>query len=145
MGDRSPATVGLIIIAYVLTTFAVQGTSHFVVNAGHYAAMTIMRPEPVVAMGIASMLVQGLIFALLFPVFRRDASPVKSALLFSWAVGGFLASYIVLGEAGKYAIPSIPSWIAVELSAAFAQFTIFGALLGLLHRRRAPQPVQQHA
>jgi hypothetical protein len=57
-------------------------------------------------------------------------------VLFSWALGAFLASYIILGEAGKYAIPSISSWIAVELSTAAVQFTAFGALLGLLHRRR---------
>src|SRR2546427_6598813 len=49
----------------------------------------------------------------LFPyttLFRSVWDGVK----FSWALGGFLASYIVLGEAGKYAIPSIASWIAVE-------------------------------
>ena len=64
------------------------------------------------------MLIQGLIFAWLFPVFRNAAAPVKSGIVFSLTIGAFLASYIVLGEAGKYAIPSLSSWIAVEFSAA---------------------------
>ena len=55
---------------------------------------------------------------------------------FSWALGAFLASYIVLGEAGKYAIPSLASWIAVEGGVAFVQYSLFGILLGLIHRRR---------
>ena len=61
------------------------------------------------------------------------------------ALGGFLASYIVLGEAGKYAIPSIASWIAVEGSVAFVQYTLFGVLLGVIHRRGAAGAQLPHA
>lgn len=137
MEARKPATIGLTVLAYVVTTFAVQGASHFAINAGHYAAIPIMRAEPVIAMGLVSMLIQGILFALLFPAFRRDSVGVWDGVKFSWALGGFLASYIVLGEAGKYVIPSIASWIAVEVSVAFVQYTLFGVLLGLIHRRRA--------
>jgi hypothetical protein len=140
MEARKPVTVALTIVAYVATTFAVQGGSHFVVNADHYAAISIMRPQPIVPMGLISMLVQGAIFGLLFPAFDRAPSTIRNAVLFSWAMGAFLASYIVLGEAGKYAIPSIPSWVAVEASTAAIQFTVFGILLGLLHRGRMPTP-----
>jgi hypothetical protein len=141
MEARSPGTIALTVLAYVGTTFAVQGTSHFVVNAEHYAAIPIMRSQPVVAMGIASMVIQGLIFAFLFPTFNRGGSPVRNGIVFAWMIGGFLASYIVLGEAGKYSIPSIPSWVAVEASVALVQYTVFGALLGLLHRRPATAAV----
>ena len=136
MEARRPATVALTVLAYVATTFAVQGASHFAVNAAHYAAIPIMRAEPVIAMGLASMLIQGVLFAVLFPAFTRGVSTVWDGVKFSWALGGFLASYIVLGEVGKYAIPSIASWIAVEGSVAFVQYTLFGVLLGLIHRRR---------
>ena len=141
MGIRRPATMALTVLAYVITTFAVQGGSHFAINADHYAAISIMRAEPIVAMGLLSMVIQGALFAVLYPTFSRGAAPMKNGVVFSWALGGFLASYIILGEAGKYSIPSIPSWIAVEASVAAVQYTVFGVLLGLLHRRagvRAP-------
>ena len=134
MRSRAPATVLVTVLAYVVTTFAVQGTSHFVINKDHYAAISIMRAEPVIAMGIASMVIQGLIFALLFPTFNRGGNAVRNGLVFSWTIGGFLASYIALGEAGKYAIPSIPSWFVVETAVAAVQYSVFGALLGLIHR-----------
>ena len=137
MEPRKPATIALTVLAYVITTFGVQGTSHFAVNKDHFAAISIMRPEPMIALGVASMIVQGLIFAYLFPTFRRAQHPVRSALAFSLTIGAFLASYIVLGEAGKYAVPSVSSWIFVEGSAALVQYSIFGVLLGLLHRRPA--------
>jgi hypothetical protein len=137
MEARKAPVIALTVLAYVVTTFGVQGASHFAINAAHYAAIPIMRTEPVIPMGLASMLIQGLIFALLFPTFTRGAATVWDGVKFSWALGGFLASYVVLGEAGKYAIPSIASWIAVEGSVAFVQYTLFGVLLGLIHRQRA--------
>lgn len=137
MEPRRPATVLLTVLAYVLATFGVQGASHFAINADHYAAISIMRPDPVIPMGVGSMLIQGTIIVLLFPTFNTGASTIRNALVFSWTIGGFLASYIVLGEAGKYAIPSISSWILVEGSTAVVQFTIFGLLLGLVHRKPA--------
>ena len=138
-------TVALTVIAYIVVTFGVQGTSHFAINAGHYAAIPIMRAEPVFAMGLTSMVIQGLLFAWLFPIFNRRGSALRNGIVFSWALGAFLASYIVLGEAGKYAIPSIPSWIAVEASTAFVQYTLFGAALGWLHRRDLALPAGQIA
>ena len=137
MEARKPATISLTVLAYVVTSFGVQGASHFAINAGHYAAIPILRAEPIIAMGLVSMLIQGVIFALLFPAFQRGSGVVWDGVKFSWALGGFLASYVVLGEAGKYAIPSIASWIAVEGSVAFVQYTLFGVLLGLIHRHRA--------
>ena len=137
---RRPSQVALTIVAYVFTTFAVQGTSHFVINADHYAAIPIMRAEPLIPLGITSMLIQGLIFGWLYPIYADGQSTLRKSIGFSWLIGGFLASYIVLGEVGKYAIPSISSWITVELSAAFAQYTIFGAALGLIHRSGATSP-----
>lgn len=145
MQPHKPATVSVTVLAYMATTFAVQGGSHFAINAEHYAAIPIMRPEPIVPMGLASMIIQGLIFAWLYPTFAAGASTIRKGIAFSWALGAFLASYIVLGEAGKYSIPSILSWIAVEGSAAFVQYTVFGVWLGLIHRAAAPAPVRRAA
>ena len=137
MEARKPTTIGLTVLAYVVVTFGVQGASHFAVFAAHYAGIPIMRAEPIIAMGLGSMLIQGVLFALLFPTFQHGGDSVWDGVKFSWALGGFLASYIVLGEAGKYAIPSIASWIEVEGSVAFVQYSLFGVLLGLIHRQRA--------
>lgn len=131
----NPKTVALTLLAYVAATFAVQATSHFAINAEHYRAIAFLRAQPIFPLGFASMLVQGAVFALLFPVFHRGGSSIKNGLIFSWLLGSFLASYIVLAEPAKYAVPSLASWIRVEALAAAAQFTLFGVLLGLMHRR----------
>jgi hypothetical protein len=138
--QRRVARVVLTVLSYMAVTFGVQGASHFVVNADHYAGIAIMRAEPIIPMGLASMVVQGLIFAWLFPVFNRGPHAMRNGIVFSCALGAFLASYVVLGEAGKYLIPSLGSWIAVEGSVAAVQYILFGLLLGLVHRTGAAQP-----
>ncbi len=64
---------------------------------------------------------------------------IGHAVFFAWLVGGILVSYAALAEAGKYSVPAVGSWIAVEVGAGFVQFTLYGALLGWVHRVRAPQ------
>jgi len=142
MVTSRPLRIFLTVIAYVAATFVVQATSHFALNAEHYRSITIMRAEPLFVLGFTSMLIQGLLFALLFPVFDRDRKPIRNGLVLSWAIGLFLASYIALGEAGKYAVPALASWIGVEAGAAAVQFTLFGALLGLIHSGRRDDRVQ---
>lgn len=137
MVARSPGKIALTVVAYVLTTFVVQGTSHFAINAEHFAAIPIMRAEPMLPLGITSMIIQGLIFAWLYPNYSNGTSTMRKAMTLSWLIGGFLASYIVLGEVGKYAIPNVTNWIVVEASAAFVQYTLFGVWLGLIHRNAA--------
>ena len=137
MESSRVTSIILTVLSYVLTTFVVQAISHFVINVEHYRTITYLRPEPIFALGVLSMIIQGTVFGFLFPVFNQTGSPVRNGLLFSWTLGAFLASYIVLGEAGKEAIPSVAAWVRVEFLAAAAQFTIFGVLLGLVNRRRA--------
>lgn len=129
----------LTVLAYVVATFAVQAISHFVLNAEHYAQLEYLRKEPIIPLGILSMLVQGGVIAYLYPRLKDAGRSIAHAVVFAWLIGAVLVSYIAFGEAGKYAVPSIGSWLAVELSAGFAQFTLFGVLLGLVHRRSAPR------
>ena len=135
MGTRRVSTVVLTILAYVLATFTVQALSHFVINAEHYRTIPMLRPDPIFAFGVLSMVVQGAVFGILFPVFNSGGSSIRNGLAFSWFLGAFLASYIVLGESGKYVVPSIAAWIRVEFLAAVAQFTVFGVLLGMVHKK----------
>jgi hypothetical protein len=125
---------------YTVATFLVQGLSHFVVNAEHYGAVSFLRSQPIFALGVLAMVIQGTIFGVLFPIFTRGReSTIRDSLTFAWLLGAFLVSYEALAEPGKYAVPSIAAWIRVEVSAAAVQFTLFGLLLGLVHRGSQPR------
>jgi hypothetical protein len=130
----------LTVAAYVVSTFAVQAASHFGINAAHYAAIPFERTEPIFPFGIGSMLIQGVALSLLFSVRPPARRTPGDALAFAWLAGAILVSYIALGEAGKYTVPSTTSWLAVEIGAGFVQFTAFGLLLASIHRGRVATP-----
>jgi len=125
----------LTVAAYVVVTLAVQAASHFSIHAAHYAAVAFMRPQAIAALGILAAVLQGVVLAYLAPRLRLPGPPVIQALIFAWATGVFLVSYLALVEPAKYAVPSAQGWLAVELSSGFVQFTLFGLVLAAIRRR----------
>jgi hypothetical protein len=126
----------LFLLGYIVVTFLVQGTSHFALFARHYADIGILRQEPNFVLGFSSMVIQGTILSFVFAGSRFDSGKLIDAIRFAWLFGAFLVSYIALAEAGKYSIPSIPSWLAVEAGVGAVQFTLAGMILGMVHRTR---------
>ena len=120
--------------AYILATFLTQAVSHFVVNTEHYANVTYLRKEPIFAFGVLAMIIQGSILAFLYSQIAITARSIMGAVKFAWLAGAFLVSYIALGEAGKYSVPAVSAWIAVETLAGIVQFTFYGVLLGFVYR-----------
>lgn len=125
----------LSVLAYLVITFAVQATNHFVINTAHYARQDIVAPEPVLAGGIASILVQGVVLTFLYSRLRPVFPGVTGGLWFALLMGAFLGSYIALSEPSKYLVFSWFEWFAVEASASLAQFGLFGLALGYIHEK----------
>ncbi|MEP2533381.1 hypothetical protein [Shimia sp.] len=127
------------VLGFMVVTFGVQGGSHFVLAVDHYDTISFIRPDPVLPMGFAAMIVQASIMGLVLTRLWPEGVTLKQALLVSACFGMFLASYIVLAEPAKYAAPSIGAWMATEAMASTLQFTLFGAVLWLIFRRRDSQ------
>ena len=124
------------VVAYVVATLLVQAASHFVVNTGHYASVSFMRPGAIGWMGILAAVIQGAVLAYLYPRMTLPGQGVVRSVGFAWLAGTVLVSYIALVEPAKYVVPSIPMWFAIEFGAGLVQFTLFGLLLAFIHRVR---------
>src|SRR5437879_13229341 len=103
----------LAVLAYVVATFATQAVSHFGVNAAHYAAVTYLRAQPIFALGVLSMLIQGTIMSYLYAQLPRSARSIGSAVIFAWLVGAIIVSYEAIAEAAKSGVQCVASWIEV--------------------------------
>lgn len=133
------------IVAFMVVTFAVQGTSHFVLNADHYAGITHLRPEPIMPLGFAAMIIQGAILSLLLERSTNNQATIKDGLFVSMMFGIFLGSYMWLAEPAKYAVPSITAWISVELPVNLIQFAVYGMIIGFIHQRFTKQVAAEPA
>src|SRR6266581_7881233 len=60
------------VAAYLLPTFPIAYVWHLVLFAPAYEALRVYRPDPVIAFGFASMVMQGVIFSLIYPRLFRE-------------------------------------------------------------------------
>ncbi|KLN62160.1 hypothetical protein WH96_01085 [Kiloniella spongiae] len=123
----------LSLLAFVIITFATQGTSHMLINIEHYEALGFLRAEPIFLLGFIAMLIQGAIMTGCLHLLAPEGATIRLGLIVSLGFGLFLSSYISFASPAKYAVPLIWEWITVELSVSAIQFTTFGIVLGFIH------------
>jgi len=101
-----------------------------------YAAMGAMtRAEPIIPMGMLSMLLQGVVIAYLYPIYYRGGQPIVEGIKFSLIVG--LVVYSVMGPAtvAKFDINPVSTFLAYHTVFQILQFLLTGAALGAIFGR----------
>src|SRR5437868_3697233 len=123
--------------AYLLPTFPIAFVWHLVLFEQKYHALQIYRDEPVIAFGLASMVIQGAIFSWLFPrVFsQRGGSFLKEGLLYGLGAGLLSWSFTTLAVAAKNVMASVADYVLLETAFTILQFVVAGPLIALAYRR----------
>ena len=122
------------VVGFMVISFGVQGLSHFVINKAHFDGIGFARDDPIIALGLLVMVIQGVVMSLALSAWRGPAASIADGVVVSLPFGLFLVAYIALVEPSKYAVPPVSSWLMVEGSAGLIQFALFGLLLGLVHK-----------
>lgn len=129
--------------SYFVITMAWAYPWHVVWFHEQYVAWGAMtRPEPIIPLGMAAVITQGIVLAYLYPYCYRGGPPLWEGVRFSLIAG--LLVYTVMGfaTAAKFKIEPIPTFLAYHTVFQLVQFTLTGAALGLIYGRvqqqRAP-------
>lgn len=124
-------------LTFILVTFVVQSTSHFVVNVEHYASVSYMRKEVIFPLGFLTMTLQGIVLTYLFSLHTISHLSPKRGIFFGLTMSAFFVSYMAFTEPAKYQVPDIGSWILVEATVGLIQFCLYGLLISLIFKRLA--------
>ena len=76
--------------SYILASFLVQFISHFVINTAHYASISFMRAEPLMYLGLFTMLIQGIVLTSIYLKWANGNFNLKQGIVFGWLIGLFL-------------------------------------------------------
>lgn len=128
----------LAVAAYVVPTFPLGYFWHLSTFKAQYDSLAMFRPDIIVPMGLASMIIQGLLFAFLYPRVFDAARPrwVAGAVGF-FSVFGLLAwSFVVLPVAAKYNMTSVSRFMAIETGFTVLQYAVTAPLIALAWRDR---------
>ena len=119
---------------YVVLTFAIAASWHLAIFKEVYDHLGIYtRKEPIIALGVLTMVIQGTVMAYLYPLYYRGGKPLRQGALFGVIMGAFLGSYAVLADAAKNEVSSLSTWIALESVYYILQFAVVGAAIGLIY------------
>src|SRR5574341_776154 len=120
--------------AYLVLTFLFAASWHLGVFKSVYARLGVFtRPQPIIALGVLSMVLQAGVVAYLFPLFYRGGNPLAQGACFGFLLGVFMGSNAVLAEAGKNQVGSLRTWIALEGVYYLFQFVVVGMVIGLVY------------
>lgn len=121
-------------IAYIVLTFAIAAGWHLVIFKDIYDQLGIFtRKEPVIPLGIASMIMQALVLSYLYPRYYRGGGILKAGLIFGALTGVLMASIAVFAEAGKQQVTSLPFWLLFESGYYLLQFSIAGVVIAKIY------------
>ena len=84
--------------------------------------------------GLITIILQGLILSILFPMVRLTGSAVARGLKFSAIIGLFFWTSHVLAFVAKQSVPQASMFVLMESLYLVLQFGVFGLLLGIIHK-----------
>lgn len=126
----------LSVLAYVLPTFPLGYAWHLVTFKEAYDRLELYRAEVIIPFGLASMLVQALIFAWMYPRLfsTRREDWMASALRFAGVFAPLAWSFTTLPVAAKYHMSSVTSFMLLESGFTILQFAVTAPLIALAQR-----------
>ena len=126
----------LAVFAYLVPTFITGFVWHLVAFHDVYIRLNLYRPDPIIPFGLASMIVQGLIFAWAYPrLFDTERSSwVRGAVRAGLIYATLSWSFTTIAVAAKYPMTSISEYVLIETLFTVVQFALVAPLMALAWR-----------
>ncbi len=128
----------LFVIAYFVITMAWAYPWHMIWFHDLYAGWgAFQRVEPIMPLGIAAILIQGVVIGYLYPFYNKGTgNPVLQGIKFNLIIG--LMTYTAMGfaTAAKFNIEPVSQFLIYHTVFQAIQFTLTGAALGLIYGQK---------
>lgn len=122
--------------AYLLPTFPLGYFWHLKLCRERYERLEMYRAEVIIPFGLATMIIQALVYAWLYPrLFDTSAAAWPASALQFGAIFGLLAwSLAVVPVAAKYRMTSVAEFLRLETAFTVLQYAIVSPLIALAWR-----------
>lgn len=139
--------LSLFTIAYFVITMAWAYPWHVIWFHDLYAGWGAMtREHPIMLLGIAAIIIQGLVIGYLYPYFyKSEKHPIAQGIKFNLIIG--LMTYTAMGfaTAAKIKIEPVTDFLLYHTAFQLIQFVLTGAALGFIYRNKTNGKGEQHA
>jgi riboflavin transporter FmnP len=122
-------------LGYLVPTFPLGYFWHLSVFADRYRQLAMYRDDVIIPFGLASMIIQALLFAWAYPrLLGQGRSWVRGAVEFGCFFGVLAWSLAVLPVAAKYRMSSVAEFMLLETAFTLLQYAVVSPLIALAYR-----------
>ena len=119
---------------YVIIVFPLALGWHVCLFREKYEGFGYFAGDPNIPVGLATIIIQGLVLALIYPLFHTGRTGFARAFQFAGLMGLFFWTSHVLALVAKQNVPNAAGFVAMETGYLVVQFSVFAVLLGLIYR-----------
>ncbi|MEO8620792.1 MAG: hypothetical protein ABI625_06990 [bacterium] len=119
------------LLAYLVPTFAPGFVWHLKVFDAYYRQLGIYRTDVIIPFGFLSMLIQGTVFAFVYPRVMAHPGSMADGLCFAAGAALFSWSFTTLAVAAKHPMTSVRRFVAIETAFTVVQCALVGPLLAV--------------
>ena len=119
------------VLAFVLPTMPLGLLWHLTVFRQRYASLEVYRGDMIIPFGIASMVIQGVVWATLYAKLFAGESILAGAVKLAALAAPLAWSFAVLPIAAKHRMNSVRSFVALESGFTILQYLIVSPLIAL--------------
>lgn len=127
----------LAVLAYMLPTFPLGFFWHLTVFADYYTSLEVYREDIIVPFGIASMLVQGIIWSALYERLFSGESVLRGAVKFASLACPLAWSFLVLAVSAKHHMSSVSGYLSIETAFVVVHYVIVSPLIAWVYSRES--------
>jgi hypothetical protein len=127
----APVRFLLAAIAYIIPTFPLGYLWHLEIFRHTYASLAVFRIDITIPLGVASMLIQSVIWAYLYWRLFRHETVVAGALKFAALAAPLAWSFMVVAVAAKHHMSSVSGFVAIETAFIALQYIVVSPLIAL--------------
>ncbi len=127
--------LALFILAYFAISMAWAYPWHMIWFHDLYVSWgAFQRAEPIMALGVLSMLIQGAVIGYLYPFYYRGGNPVLQGVKFTLIIGLLIYTVMGFATAAKFNIEPVAAFLLYHTAFQAVQFILTGAALGWIYR-----------
>ena len=127
-------------LGYLAVSFALGASWHFAFFPEMYHGFGIYnRTDPIIPLGMLSMVLQGVVMAVIYPRWYRGEAPLGAGLKFGLLMGLFLFSVSTIANAAKINVDGLGAFLLVQAAFHALQFGAAGAVFGVVFGRLPAQ------
>ena len=123
----------LAVIAYVLPTFPLGYFWHLSVFADYYKSLAVYRDEIVIPLGILSMIVQGVLWSIVYEKMFAGEPILRGAWRFARIAAPLAWSFMVVAVSAKHHMSSVGGFLLIESAFIATHYAIVSPLIALVY------------